>query len=124
MDLYYRGETISVSGSKPLTGLKVCALGDSNTQYMGGNINDRVVALTGCASVANLGYAGATWGNANGNDTVTDATSAIGLSDSVKLGAFLHVFHLLNIRADLLRRLVKVAERLYGFFFEFGTCRL
>lgn len=76
--LYYKGETVSVNSTKPLTGLKVCALGDSNTQYMGGNINDRVVALTGCASVANLGYAGATWGNANGNDTVTDATSAIG----------------------------------------------
>lgn len=75
---YYKGQTIYANSSKPLTGLKVCALGDSNTQYMGSDLNDRVVALTGCASVANLGYAGATWGNANGDDTVTDMTSAVG----------------------------------------------
>lgn len=76
--LYYHGEPITVSGSSPLAGLKICALGDSNTQYMGSNLNDRVVALTGCASVANRGYAGATWGNSDGDFTVTDATSAIG----------------------------------------------
>ena len=76
--LYYKGDPISVDGgSRPLTDLKICALGDSNTQYMT-DLNDRVVALTGCRSVTNLGYAGATWGNSNGDFTVTDQTSAIG----------------------------------------------
>ena len=76
--LYYKGEPISVDGgNKPLTNLKICALGDSNTQYMA-DLNDRIVALTGCKSVTNLGYAGATWGNSNGDFTVTDKTSAIG----------------------------------------------
>lgn len=76
--LYYKGEPISVDGgNKPLTNLKICALGDSNTQYMA-DLNDRIVALTGCKSVTNLGYAGATWGNSNGDFTVTDQTSAIG----------------------------------------------
>lgn len=77
-NLYYKGDIITVSGSQPLAGLKVCALGDSNTQYMGNDLNDRIVALTGCRSVTNLGYAGATWGNSNGDFTVTDQTSAIG----------------------------------------------
>lgn len=77
-NLYYKGDIITVSGSQPLAGLKICALGDSNTQYMGNTLNDRVVSLTGCRSVTNLGYAGATWGNSNGDFTVTDQTSAIG----------------------------------------------
>lgn len=46
------------------------------------------------------------------------------LPDSAKLGAFLHIFHPLNVRADPVRRSVKIAERLYGFFFEFGICHL
>lgn len=76
--LYYKGEPITVDGgNRPLSGLKICALGDSNTQYMA-DLNDRVVALTGCRSVTNLGYAGATWGNSNSDFTVTDQTSAIG----------------------------------------------
>lgn len=77
-NLYYQGNIITVSGSSPLSGLKICALGDSNTQYMGSDLNDRVVALTGCTSVTNRGSAGATWGNSDGDFTVTDASSAIG----------------------------------------------
>ena len=30
-NLYYKGNIITVSGSQPLAGLKICALGDSNT---------------------------------------------------------------------------------------------
>ena len=79
-DLYYQGNVISVSGGgvNNLTGKKIIALGDSNTQYMDTDLATRVIALTGCASVANSGLAGATWGNSGGSFSVTDNTSAIG----------------------------------------------
>lgn len=60
-NLYYKGSIISVSGGNELAGAKICAIGDSNTQYMDANLNDRIVELTGCASVRNEGHAGATW---------------------------------------------------------------
>ena len=82
-NLYYKGEIITVSGSQPLAGLKICALGDSNIQYMGDNLNNNVVALTGCRSVANLGSAGATWGNSDGDFTTTLPSSAIGRVNSL-----------------------------------------
>ena len=66
-NLYYKGDIITVSGESSLAGMKVCALGDSNTQYMAGNLNDRVVALTGCASVRNEGHAGCKWGAPTNN---------------------------------------------------------
>lgn len=74
--LYYQGAEISVSGSgsSPLSGLKICAIGDSLTQYMGSDLNDRIVALTGCQSVTNYGTAGAKWGNSNSDNTVTDGS--------------------------------------------------
>lgn len=59
--VYYKGEPVNIANS-PLAGLKVCALGDSNTQYMGDNLNNRVVAMTGCAFVRNEGHAGCKWG--------------------------------------------------------------
>lgn len=75
--LYYKGEPITVDGgNRPLSGLKICALGDSNTQYMGNYLNDTVVALTGCKSVTNRGAAGASWGTTAGFDT-TDGGSCI-----------------------------------------------
>lgn len=70
-NLYYKGNIISVSGGSALSGLKVCALGDSNTQYMGDNLNNRVVELTGCASVKNEGHAGCTWGESTNDNTIT-----------------------------------------------------
>ena len=60
-NVFYHGQQVRVNAG-PLVGLKICALGDSNTQYMGENLNDRVVALTGCASVRNEGHAGCKWG--------------------------------------------------------------
>lgn len=69
-NLYYKGEIISVSGGSPLAGMKICALGDSNTQYMGDNLNNRIVELTGCASVRNEGHAGCTWGESTNDLTI------------------------------------------------------
>jgi lysophospholipase L1-like esterase len=69
-NLYYKGEIISVSGGSSLAGMKICALGDSNTQYMGDNLNNRVVELTGCASVKNEGHAGCTWGENTNDPTI------------------------------------------------------
>ena len=75
--LYYKGEPIAVDGgNRPLSGLKICALGDSNTQYMGSNLETRAKELTGCASLANRGVAGATWGTTGGFNT-TDGGSCI-----------------------------------------------
>lgn len=70
-NLYYKGNIITVSGSQPLAGLKICALGDSNTQYMGTNLNTRIVELTGCASVRNEGHAGCKWGAPTNDPTYT-----------------------------------------------------
>lgn len=69
-NLYYKGNIISAGGSGPLAGLKICALGDSNTQYMGSDLNTRIVALTGCASVTNEGHAGCKWGVATNDNTL------------------------------------------------------
>lgn len=79
MNLYYKGEQISVSGdaNSPLKDLKICAIGDSNTQYMGSALNDNIVALTGCHSVNNMGTAGATWETSEG-DTTTSNGSCVG----------------------------------------------
>lgn len=70
-NLYYKGNVISAGGSNALAGMKICALGDSNTQYMGTNLNDRIVALTGCASVRNEGHAGCKWGLPTNDPTST-----------------------------------------------------
>ena len=76
-NLYYKGDIITVSGSQPLAGLKICALGDSNIQYMGNTLNDRVVALTGCASVRNEGHAGCTWGCTTNDPTIATGGSCV-----------------------------------------------
>ena len=75
--VYYKGQQIAVGGGS-VTGLKICALGDSNTQYMDANLETRVKALTGCASLANRGTAGATWGNTTNDYTTTSSACAIG----------------------------------------------
>ena len=69
-NLYYKGDIITVSGGSPVAGLKICALGDSNIQYMGDNFANRVIELTGCASVANLAMAGAHWGESTNDSTI------------------------------------------------------
>ena len=69
-NLYYKGNIINVSGGSPVAGLKICALGDSNIQYMGDNFANRVIELTGCASVANLASAGAHWGESTNDPTI------------------------------------------------------
>lgn len=76
--LYYKGNPVSVGGGGSVAGLKICALGDSNTQYMGSNLNDRIVALTGCASVTNLGSAGAHWGESTNDPTIATGGNGVG----------------------------------------------
>lgn len=63
-NVYYRGNQVNIGGG-PLVGKKICALGDSNTQYMGNNLETRIKELTGCASLTNRGTAGATWGTSD-----------------------------------------------------------
>lgn len=60
-NVYYKGNVLNIGGGS-LAGKRICALGDSNTQYMGANLENRVKELTGCASLVNRGVAGATWG--------------------------------------------------------------
>lgn len=62
---------------RPLNGLKICALGDSNTQYMGETLGDRVKELTGCESVTNLAIAGATWGVPTNDNTYITGGNAV-----------------------------------------------
>ena len=80
MSFYYHGEEISFGGgSRPLENKKICALGDSNTQYMGTDLATKVIALTGANSLTNgLARAGATWGVSNGDETTTSLTTAVG----------------------------------------------
>lgn len=60
-NVYYKGQQVNIANG-PLVGKKICALGDSNIQYMGENLNNRIVELTGCAFVRNEGHAGCKWG--------------------------------------------------------------
>ena len=78
-NLYYKGSIISVGGNTALSGMKICALGDSNTQYMGDTLNTRIVELTGCASVRNEGHAGCRWGLS------TDTPTTINTGDCVSM---------------------------------------
>lgn len=76
--LYYKGEPITVDGgNRPLSGLKICALGDSNTQYMA-DLNDRIVALTECVSVTNLAVAGCHWGEDTNDRTIVNKGNGVG----------------------------------------------
>lgn len=78
MNIYYKGNPVSIdAGGSSIAGLKICALGDSNTQYMGSNLNTRIVELTGCASVANLAVAGASWGVSTNDPTTTTGGSGV-----------------------------------------------
>lgn len=64
----------SSTGANPITGKKICLIGDSNTQYSGNIIKEYMENTYGCTFTP-LGYAGATWENADG---VTHDYSAIG----------------------------------------------
>lgn len=75
---YYHGHQITVA-SGPLVGLKICALGDSNTQYMGDDLSRRIVALTGCDSVRNAGVAGCKWGYSTNDPATTDGGHCISM---------------------------------------------
>ena len=83
--LYYKGNPITVDGgSRPLSGLKICALGDSNTQYMEPTATDpglsaAIIELTGCASLRNEGHAGCTWGYTSNNPATTDGGHCISM---------------------------------------------
>lgn len=78
--LYYKGEPITVDGgNRPLSGLKICALGDSNTQYMADNLAQRVIELTGCASLRNAGSAGCKWGYTSDTPSTTDGGHCISM---------------------------------------------
>lgn len=78
MNVYYKGNVVSIgTGNKPLEGLKLCIIGDSNIQYGSAILEENLLALTGCASLKNMGYAGATWATTEGKDT-TNGTSAVG----------------------------------------------
>lgn len=78
--LYYKGEPITVDGgNRPLSGLKICALGDSNTQYMANDLNKRITALTGCASVRNEGHAGCKWGLPTNDPTSTEGGHGVAM---------------------------------------------
>lgn len=80
MKLYYKGEEITVGsgGNSSLKGKRICALGDSNTQYMGNTLAERVIEYTEAKSLSNRGFAGATWGVADGNVQTTSSASAVG----------------------------------------------
>lgn len=70
------GNEIVVTGTSeiipPVVGAKVCAIGDSNTQYMGSNLESYVKQYTGIASLRNFGYAGCKWESTTG---VTDTSN-------------------------------------------------
>lgn len=85
MNLYYKGNEVSISGGgdRPLAGKRIIALGDSNTQYMGDHLAEKVIEYTGAKSLRNNGRAGATWGVASGDATTTDNSSAVGAVNSL-----------------------------------------
>lgn len=75
------GNIVSVGGSadSPIICARVCAIGDSNTQYMGTNLETYVKQYTGIASLRNFGTAGAWWEVKDDEDsTTTENTSGVG----------------------------------------------
>lgn len=91
MTLYdYQGNPIiiegggSTDGTNPLSGKKICLIGDSNTQYSGAGFKEYFEATYGCTFVP-LGYAGATWETANG--TTAADYSAVGRVNTLIAGA-------------------------------------
>jgi hypothetical protein len=77
---YYHGEQQFIDdGSKPLAGKRICALGDSNTQYMAADLSTRIVELTGCAYVRNEGHAGCKWGYSSDDPDTTDGGHGISM---------------------------------------------
>lgn len=79
MNAYYKGQMVSLGGgsSTTLDGVRICAIGDSNTQYCGTELEEQIKLLTGCASLRNFGTAGATWKSTTGTSD-TGNTSAVG----------------------------------------------
>ena len=67
------GNVLSTNSGSLATNAKVCAIGDSNTQYMGTNLEKYVKQYTGIASLRNFGTAGATWEVRDGEDATTTA---------------------------------------------------
>lgn len=75
MILYYRGNQINVSGGNDsLDGKRILVMGDSNIQYFGDTLATQLQLLTGCGTVRNSGYAGATWATAEGDTDTRDST--------------------------------------------------
>lgn len=78
-DIY--GNTIAVAGTSEIApavvGAKVCAIGDSNTQYMGSDLETYVKQYTGIASLWNFGYAGCKWETTTGMSDMGNG-SAVG----------------------------------------------
>lgn len=70
------GNVLSTNSGSLATNTKVCAIGDSNTQYMGTNLENYVKQYTGIASLRNFGTAGATWEVRDGEDATTTANSS------------------------------------------------
>ena len=70
------GNILSTNSGSLATNTKVCAIGDSNTQYMGTNLENYVKQYTGIASLRNFGTAGATWEVRAGEDATTTANSS------------------------------------------------
>ena len=70
------GNVVSTNSGSLATNAKVCAIGDSNTQYMGTNLENYVKQYTGIASLRNFGTAGAWWEVRAGEDATTTANSS------------------------------------------------
>jgi lysophospholipase L1-like esterase len=75
-DVY--GNVVSAGGSvdTPVVGARVCAIGDSNTQYMGNNLETYVKKYTGIASLRNFGTAGAWWEIRDDEDISTTSNAS------------------------------------------------
>lgn len=69
-------ELAAVNGGGLAANARVCAVGDSNTQYMGGNLEEAVKRYAGIASLRNFGTAGATWEVRAGEDATTTANGS------------------------------------------------
>lgn len=78
-DYDINGNVLATSNESFVTNAKVCAIGDSNTQYMGSNLETNVKKYVGIQSLKNFGTAGATWEVREGEDaSVTNNSSAVG----------------------------------------------
>lgn len=72
------GNIVTIGGDSPLSGKRVCIIGDSNMQYSGSNIKSYLEETYGCI-VTVLAQAGVTWEYGGTVENISEITNNCGI---------------------------------------------